>query len=767
MVKYNAFGDEVTEGVNDDTTMQNQAIAVGSNNATNTTYSNLSGNALNEGTNTNNNDDDDKDSVIGSIKATATNVANKVTEGLEGIIDSVTGKLTDMGTQANTWASTTGITDSTATYDEFGTQLTEETGGLTIGGSSSDLAKMAILSITDPIAAAKKNPYWNDDTQTYDKNRDANNDGFPDYDSNGNSITPDPAFQFSQGKPDLSSGTFKNGHTTYKWNASTKNWDKMKGDGTKDDGGDKVNTSGKTEFEEMIESSEAEVKTAMQLYQEEANKLLTNQNETTKQLLDDPEGFLTGSGLSVTDKVDELAISDEDANDATIDPNDPNYNLEASGGSADVAQVNVDDLTLIDQITGKNADTYDVNTVTDSLTGEQYNVDPITGKVSDESLVDGDSLTIDMEGASTGYNQDGTKNYAGEALNQYETQNITNIIDTSTVAGKLLAQELGEGNYTDSKSTVLGQLEILSAQFVDANGNPKIPTWCQALSRNVARNIAFTGMTGSGAVQAMCTALMESTLPIAEKDAGFFQDLTIQNLTNRQEATINKAKVLSNFEMTNVDAKTKASIQNAEAFLKMDVKNLEIQNEAEVINTQNRVQGLFEDQKAINAQRLFTAEQQNDMDMFYDQLSLQAETFVAEQVNNMKKFNVGEINDNAEFNASLQNNREQFIANMQFNIDTAIAEWKQNIILTEYKTKADAASADVKNLLGVKLEVMNQLWDEADMLLDYVVKIGENDKDRQLALAEIAAGKDANKSSIWSAIFGGASTMITKYALGL
>lgn len=736
MVQYNAFGSEVTEGVNDDKTMANQANAVGSSN---------------------------------TFKGKLDNAVNNVLGKAETALTDITNTIVNTGNKVNSWASDGGEDASynkeTGTFnkDSEGNELK---GIATPGSSVTDFLKLAVLSLTDPQAAAKQNPYWDDEAGTYDKSRDVDGDGLPDYDSNGNSIKKDTAWSDeSQTIKTDSQGNkyFKIGHTTYRADGKG-GWDKMKADGSKDDGNDNKNASGKTEFEEMVEEEEVKVKTAMEGYMEEAKALVANKDESIKDLLDDPEAFLTGAGLSVTDKIGTI---DADQDGATIDPNNPNYDLEASGGSVDVSTVDVNDLTLIDQITAKNADTYEVDTVTDKLTGEQYNVDPITGEVSDESLVDGDSLTIDMKGASTGYNEDGTKNYAGEALNQYETQNITNIIDTSTVAGKLLAQELGEGNYTDAKATYMGQIEILSKHFVDGDGNPKIPTFCQALARNTARNIAFTGTTGTAAMSAMCTALMESMLPVAEADAGFFANLTTQNLTNRQEATINKAKVLSNFEMTNVDAKTKASIQNAEAFLTMDVKNLEIQNEAEVINTQNRVQGLFEDQKATNAQRLFTAEQQNDMEMFYDNLSLQAEMFVAGQVNEMKKFNVGEINDNSEFNASLQNNREQFLANMQFNIDTAIAEWKQNVILTEYKTKADAASQDVKNLLGVKLEVMNQLWDEADMLLDYVVKIGENDKDRQLALAEIAAGKDANKSGILGAILGGASTMVTKWALGL
>ena len=41
---------------------------------------------------------------------------------------------------------------------------------------------------------------------------------------------------------------------------------------------------------------------------------------------------------------------------------------------------------------------------------------------------------------------------------------------------------------------------------------------------------------------------------------------------------------------------------------------------------------------------------------------------------------------------------------------------------------------------------MNQLWDESDNLLDYIVTIGENEKARQLALAQISAESSSSPS---------------------
>ena len=91
------------------------------------------------------------------------------------------------------------------------------------------------------------------------------------------------------------------------------------------------------------------------------------------------------------------------------------------------------------------------------------------------------------------------------------------------MSGKLLADQLGEGNYTDGKATLLGQMEIISGQFVDSNGNPKIPSWAQGVARNVSKTIAFKGMSGTAATAAMATAMMEASLALLKKKQPSFR----------------------------------------------------------------------------------------------------------------------------------------------------------------------------------------------------------------------------------------------------
>jgi hypothetical protein len=449
------------------------------------------------------------------------------------------------------------------------------------------------------------------------------------------------------------------------------------------------------------------------------------------------------------------------------------------------------------------------------------------GTVSQGAQIDPNAVTTDM--------QTFDQSIAGEALKEHAS------LDPSEV---------------DPKTTLQGQIEALQSQFVDAQGNPKIPSWAQATARNVSRIASFSGMTGTAATAAMAQALLEASLPIAQQDAQFFQTLTLQNLDNKQQSTINRANVLAKLESQNMDARLAAAVQNSQAFLQMDLANLNNRQQAAVINNQNRVQALFEDGKQINAQRLFTAQSQNEMDRFYDELGTQVSQFNANQTNTMKQFNVSEINNMrqfnsdqynsqarfnaqarndmtalntvqrnqmtqfnvdqsnsqsrfntteanaqnrfnaaetndmtalnmteanqqsrfnadsanaqdrfnasesndmtglnvseanaqgrfnasernqmAQFNAGLENQREQFYRNMQYNIDVSNAKWRQTVTLTENQQAFEAAATDVKNMVGLSTEQLNQIWDRSDNMLGYLWQSTENEANRRNAIA--------------------------------
>lgn len=308
-----------------------------------------------------------------------------------------------------------------------------------------------------------------------------------------------------------------------------------------------------------------------------------------------------------------------------------------------------------------------------------------------------------------------------------------------TELGKALMEYAEQDlNTVDPKATVKGQLEMLQADFTGPDGEPIIPIWAQGAARQISKIAAFKGMTGTAATAAMSQAIMEASLPVATADAQFFQTLTLENLDNKQQSTINRANILSRMEEMNFDAKTAAAIQNAKAFLEMDLANLSNRQQAEVINTQARVQSILEDAKAVNTSRMFEAQSQNEMDMFYDQLNSQ-----------INQFNANMINETAQFNAQLENQREQFYRDMQYNIDVANANWRQTVTMQNNQNKFEAAAMDVRNKVDLSVEQLNQIWDRSDAILDYAWKSAENElgRDHAIALQTLQGAAESKKAS--------------------
>ncbi len=477
------------------------------------------------------------------------------------------------------------------------------------------------------------------------------------------------------------------------------------------------------------------------------------------QLVNDPSKGFTTDNPATPDVNESMFMSDRVPN---IDENaagtniDPNAHTQQANTSATTAQATAAQAGPVDP---RDAATYNAEQ-TQGAIAQDGQATAQQGTVSQGAQITAPQL--DMQGSATGVNADGSVNETGKALKEYASQNIANIIDTSTPSGKALAEALGDGNYTDSKATLKGQLEILQSEFVGPNGEPKIPGWAAATARNVSKIAAFKGMTGSAATAAMSQALMEASIPIAQQDAQFFQTVTLENLSNKQAATLNRANVLAKFDLANLDSRMAAAVENSKSFLAMDMANLDNRQQTEVLNTQARIQSILEDAKSKNAERLFTAESTNDMGKFYDSLNSSISQFNTSQQNAMATANMGEANDMNKFNADMENNRQQFYKEMQYNIDVANAKWRQSVTTQESQFAFDAAATDVKNMVNLSTEQLNQIWDRSDALLDYIWQSSENDANRKSALLiakttaqmNIDAADKAGTGSIFGSIIG-------------
>ena len=489
------------------------------------------------------------------------------------------------------------------------------------------------------------------------------------------------------------------------------------------------------------------------------NSGLIQQQEDLNALVADPLKFLEDRNATLSDVVPNI---NPDAAGVLLNPNNPNYAL------GELSNYTVQTINGVPKLVAPQQGTLgSLNTASavDRLSGNQFQVDAAQGELSDAAIIDASDFTIDTKGVGTGVNVDGTANQTGIALNNFARLNTSQIIDTSTAAGKLTAMALGEGNYIDSKSTILGQQAILAKDFVGPNGESVIPAWAKPIEASMTTNLALNNMTGTQRTETYAKAILEASLGFAEKEAKFFQTVDLQNLQNEQAALLQKSLVLSKVDLANLSAQEKAAVNNAKTTLTLDVKNLDNEQQAEVINTAAYTTALFDTTSAENLNRRIVFETQADFDKFYDNLTFQAAKYQQDAVLQTKRFNAGEINDASEFRQTLENRRQEFESTMAHMIDRDNATWRRTVETENTRMAFDAASMDVKNTIDITQEGLNRIWNNVDTMLDYEYKAAATEEEFELRvlLAEMQAASGDSGGGLFSSLLEAATTLGSAY----
>ncbi len=489
------------------------------------------------------------------------------------------------------------------------------------------------------------------------------------------------------------------------------------------------------------------------------NSGLIQQQEDLNALIADPLKFLEDRNATLSDIVPNI---NPDAAGTILNPNNPNYAL------GELSNYTVQTINGVPKLVApQKATVGNLNTASavDRLGGTQFQVDAAQGELSDGAIVNASDFTIDTKGVGTGVNVDGTANQTGIALNDFARLNTSQIIDTSTAAGKLTAMALGEGNYVDSKSTILGQQAILAKDFVGPNGESVIPAWAKPLEASMTTNLALNNMTGTQRTETYAKAILEASLGFAEKEAKFFQTIDIQNLQNEQAALLQKSLVLSKVDLANLSAEEKASVNNAKTTLALDLENLSNEQQAEVLNTAAYTTALFDQTSAENLNRRVVFETKADIDKFYDNLTFQAAKYQQDAVLQTKRFNAGEINDASEFRQTLETRRQEFESTMAHMIDRDNATWRRTVETENTSMAFDAASMDVKNTLDITQEGLNRIWNNVDTMLDYEYKAASTEEEFELRvlLEEIRAASGDSGGGLFSSLLSAATTLGSAY----
>lgn len=168
-------------------------------------------------------------------------------------------------------------------------------------------------------------------------------------------------------------------------------------------------------------------------------------------------------------------------------------------------------------------------------------------------------------------------------------------VDQKQVEEALAKTQAAQGVVTEEMTTQ-GQLNKLLTNF-DA-GNP--PPWAAASMRGVTAQLAARGLGASSmAGQAIVQATLEAALPIAATDAKVFEQMGLQNLSNRQQTAMvlgeQRAKFLGqefdqNFQTKVLNAARVADIadKNFTADVTIALENARITNTMDLQNLSNR-----------------------------------------------------------------------------------------------------------------------------------------------------------------------------------
>jgi len=139
-----------------------------------------------------------------------------------------------------------------------------------------------------------------------------------------------------------------------------------------------------------------------------------------------------------------------------------------------------------------------------------------------------------------------------------------------------------EQGVVEAMQTVQGQMAQLMDQF-----NNGTPAWAAGAMRAANAAMAARGIGGSSiAGAAIIQAAMESAVPIAQADAGAFQQMALTNLNNKQQVSLANAAAQQNITLTNLNNRQQAALQNSANAFALQSQNLSNQQSVVLANAQ-------------------------------------------------------------------------------------------------------------------------------------------------------------------------------------
>jgi len=336
-----------------------------------------------------------------------------------------------------------------------------------------------------------------------------------------------------------------------------------------------------------------------------------------------------------------------------------------------------------------------------------------------------------------------------------EGEQVSAAVDAARAETTAKATEAAaaQGTVTEDM-TVQGQLAKLTANF-DAK-NP--PSWAAGALREATAVMAARGIGASSlAGQALVQATFEKALPIATADAAIFQQMGLQNLSNRQQtavlaaqqratflgqefdqtfqARVTNAAKISDIANLNFTATQQIALENSKMAQTVDLANLSNQQAAimayaaqvanlEVTNLTNKQQAAV-----VNAQAFL------QMDLANLSNNQQTVLFKTQQMTNSLLADAASMNASLQFNAASTTQVDQFNSTLSTQVTQFNATQKNAI--AQFNTDQENAMSKFN------AEVQNQR-DTFNATQRLVIDQSNAQWQREVATANTAATNAAN-----------------------
>jgi len=310
-----------------------------------------------------------------------------------------------------------------------------------------------------------------------------------------------------------------------------------------------------------------------------------------------------------------------------------------------------------------------------------------------------------------------------------------------TVSEKAIAEAQTE--QLDQKALVRFQLEQLYSGFDGGN----IPPWASGPARNASNIMATRGLGASSmAAAAIAQSIQEGAIPIAQADAQSHATIQLQNLNNRQQATLANAATYAAMDRANLDARTTAAVTNAQSFLAIDTANLSNEQQANIFNAEAHNQFLLSDQAADNVMEQLNTKNQVDIDRFFSQLGVQIDEANSTRLSAIRQFNAEQDTTVSIFNEKTADQRDRFNAEMESEIQAANTSWRRTITTVNNANQQNINQFAAQSQLTYDLTEYQQLWQKYRDDAARIFTTSENNFDRaaSIAVATLSSKDSAN-----------------------